>query len=174
MDTTSNEMLAYRDIQEIKLSLRHFTEDVVNQLNLLREVIKHDSADKKETNKNILDIEETLKKLENSLAKYDATHKSFAKTLGDLEDRIIDKNNQESLTVSILEIKEVVRNTRAILDEVRNSMLSKESVASMENSISEIQKCVVEMKDKKKNASWWVDWIYKIFLTIALIANFFL
>ncbi len=174
MDTTSNEMLAYRDIQEIKLSLRHFTEDVVNQLNLLREVIKHDSTDKKETNKNILDIEETLKKLENSLAKYDVIHKSFAKTLGDLEDRIIDKNNQESLTVSILEIKEVVRNTRAILDEVRNSMLSKESVAIMENSILEIQKCVVEMKDKKKNASWWVDWIYKIFLTIALIANFFL
>ena len=62
MDTTSNEMLAYRDIQEIKLSLRHFTEDVVNQLNLLREVIKHDSTDKKETSKKYFRHRRNIKK----------------------------------------------------------------------------------------------------------------
>lgn len=174
MDKTSNEMLAYRDIQEIKLSLKHFTGDVTNQLQLLMEIIKHDTSDKKDARKDIEKIEKTIDNLNRTLAGYDALFNSYTSTLKNLEEKIVDRNNQDSIAVAIFEMREYAQSTKNLIDEVKSSMLSKESVAIMENNILEIQKCVVEMKDKKKNASWWVDWLYKIFLTIALIANFFL
>ncbi len=174
MDKTSNEMLAYRDIQEIKLSLKHFTGDVTNQLQLLMEIIKHDTRDKKDARKDIEKIEKTIDNLNRTLAGYDALFNSYTSTLKNLEEKIVDRNNQDSIAVAIFEMRESAQSTKNLIDEVKSSMLSKESVITMEESIVEIKKIISVMGDKKKNASWWVDWLYKIFLTIALIANFFL
>jgi len=174
MDNNSNEMLAYRDIQTIKISLEHFTKDLVNQLNLLREVIEHDTSEKRDNRKNIQEIEEVLKGLERTLKGRDKVFDSYTKTLNSLEVRLIDKNNQESLAVSMVEVKRLTASTKTLIEEIKLAMLSKDSVVSIEESIKSIEKVVAEMKDTKKNLSWWVDWIYKILLTVALIANFFL
>ena len=174
MDNNSNEMLAYRDIQTIKISLEHFTKDLVNQLNLLREVIEHDTSEKRDNRKNIQEIEEVLKGLERTLKGRDKVFDSYTKTLNSLEVRLIDKNNQESLAVSMVEVKRLTASTKTLIEETKLAMLSKDSVVSIKESIKSIEKVVAEMKDTKKNLSWWVDWIYKILLTVALIANFFL
>ena len=51
-------------------------------------------------------------------------------------------------------------------------MLTAEDKNFIFASLKEINSTTNIIKDKKKNMMWWIDWIYKIAITIVLVWNF--
>lgn len=163
---------ALRDIQEIKLTLKYFTEDIVTQLTLLREAMTQSSEQKKEINKEVNNVEYLLKGFETKLNDYDEKFQSMIKKLEKLEQKLVDKNNPEALLILLSDTKKTTKNIEVLLDEFKSLMLTAEDKTFIFNNLSDISKSTNIIKDKKKNLMWWIDWIYKISITIVLVWNF--
>jgi chromosome segregation ATPase len=163
---------ALRDIQEIKLTLKYFTEDIVTQLTLLREAMAQSAEQKKEINKEVNNVEHLLKGFETKLNDYDEKFQCMLKKLEGLEQKLIDKNNPDALLLLLSDTKKTTQNIDVLLDEFKSLMLTAEDKSLIFNGLSDIRKSTDIIRDKKKNLMWWIDWIYKISITIVLVWNF--
>lgn len=171
-DQIHGDFHALRDIQEIKITLKYFTEDIVTQLTLLREAMAQSAEQKKEINKEVNNVEYLLKGFETRINNYDEKLRSILEKLNTLEEKLIDKNNPEAVLLVLSDTKKTAKKVEDLLNEYKNLMFSKEDKTFIFNSLSDISKSTNIIKDKKKNLMWWIDWIYKLLITIVLVWNF--
>ena len=169
----NDNLLVLRDIQEIKLSLKHFTEDIVNQLSLLREILQQSSSQRVNLIKSSSEIEDSLKDFEYKIINYDKRFEEIICKLNELEERIVDKNNEEAIIVLIEEIREYSKNTEKIIIEMKNEALSNKDLSTLISSLSIIETNTNKLGNVKKNLMWWIDWLYKIGITVMLLLSFF-
>lgn len=166
------ELLAYRDIQEIRITLKIFTEDVLNQLKLLREAINESANQEKCSDKNINSLTSTMKTLEEKFSYYNKHLDEMTKSMELLEEKIIDKNNNDSVIVNIKSISEELEKLKKSITTIDRSSLTAEEKRTIKEALEKISLATSEMKDKKKNLDWWSNWIYRLLLIITLLYNF--
>lgn len=166
------EILAYRDIQEIRITLKIFTEDVLNQLKLLREALNATASQEKCSDKNINALSSTIRNLEEKFIYYNKHLDEMTETIELLEEKIIDKNNNDSIIVNIKNISEELEELKKSIASIDRSSLTLEEKRTVKDALEKITSATSEMKDKKKNLDWWSNWIYRILLIITLLYNF--
>lgn len=166
------ETLAYRDIQEIRITLKIFTEDVLNQLKLLREALNATANQEKCSDKNINALSSTIKNLEEKFIYYNKHLDEMTETIELLEEKIIDKNNNDSIVVNIKNISEELEELKKSIATIDRNSLTLEEKRTIKDALEKITSATNEMKDKKKNLDWWSNWIYRILLIMTLLYNF--
>jgi chromosome segregation ATPase len=181
MDNQNNDIMTLRDLQEIKSTLKSFSENAITQLQLLREAMSQSVSQKATISKNVDEIEYLLKSFKRNLEDYERKLTDIMESVDNLENKIIDRNNQEALAVSIdilkkslSEISNIVKGydiTHAYSKEERKTLDDK--LIDIEKSINGFSQELKNIRDVKKNLSWWVDWIYKVLLTIGVIYGLF-
>lgn len=169
-----SDFYALRDIQEIKLTLKYFVEDIVSQLTLLREAMAQSAQQKNEINKEVNNIEFLLKSFEQKINDYDSNIEKMIIKLEQLENKIIDKNNPEALALVLGDTMFLLKKVETIINEFKSLLFSEEEKQNLFKTIRGMDQCILKINDKKKNLMWWVDWIYKIAITGILIWNFIL
>lgn len=171
------EMLTTRDIQEIKLTLRMFSENSIDQLKLLREALSQVVSSEADINKKTTDISFILKDFKKNIEENDKNIKSVKEVLTKIENKTVDRNNKDAIIMSIEKVKKTADDVEDLV-KAMNVFLSENKLGireiedkldSMEASLVKILKEVSKAHDVKKNLSWWVDWIYKVLLTIGVI-----
>lgn len=181
MDNQNNDIMTIRDLQEIKGTLKSFSENAITQLQLLREAMSQSVSQKATISKNVDEIEYLLKSFKRNLEDYDEKLTDIMESVDNLENKIIDRNNQEALTVSIDILKKSLAEINIIVKEFSSTYVySKEERKILDDRLLEIEKSIngfsselKNIRDVKKNLSWWVDWIYKLLLTFGIIYGFF-
>lgn len=181
MDNQNNDIMTLRDLQEIKGTLKAFSENAITQLQLLREAMSQSVSQKATISKNVDEIEYLLKSFKRNLEDYDEKLIDIMESVNNLENKIIDRNNQEALTVSIDILKKSLAEINIIVKEFSSTYVySKEERKILDDRLLEIEKSIngfsnelKNIRDVKKNLAWWVDWIYKLLLTFGIIYGFF-
>ena len=182
MDSEKNrDLMAIRDLQEIKITLKTFSQNSIDQLQLLRETLTQIVAEETSENKKIAEIDFLLKDFKKSLEENNKNIRLLCETIDKIESKTVDRNNKDAIIISVEKLKKTTEELNDLMKTTNIFLIDSKTwtknietgMASMGQEIKEIIKNLNKALDTKKNLSWWIDWIYKILLTIGLIYGFF-
>lgn len=176
------DLMTIRDLQEIKITLKSFSQSSIDQLQLLRETLAQIVTQEASVNKKIDEVDFLLKGFKKTIEENEKNFRALNKMLENIENKTIDRNNKEAIIITVEKLKKTTEDIDSIMKSM-NVFLSENKIGirEIEDEIKKIEKGVGDMLtqvektlDTKKNLSWWVDWIYKVLLTIGIIYGFFI
>lgn len=177
----NKEIITIRDLQEIKVTLKAFSESSIDQLQLLRETLSQIVTKEESTIKKIEEIDSLIKFTKKSIEENDKNLKILKDVIEKIENKTVDRNNKDAIIISVEKQKKTIEDLENLMKTMTVFLSeNKIGIREIENKINKLVEEISDMSvtvkkthDTKRNLSWWVDWIYKILLTVGLVYSLF-
>ena len=172
---TNDDSNIVNDIKELREVVEVFTENIITQMSLLRNILTEvmiESGKQAASGINRQEFQESLNAFNLTVQKIDYDLKDIKKTVGLLEEKVIDKNNESSINTLICSLKKNCEEVNETLLSISKDAFNKDEKEDLREILETINKKLNDMANTKKSLSFWLDWIYKLGLTVVLVWTF--